>query len=273
MGPGRIGLAHDEEKVVSVIVRRMEQVARKEKCAIIAFKDFDRGYTKFLDPLREEGFSRFDSLPNTEMNVWFRDFEEYLKSISPASRYDLRRKFRKVDGKVKIEMEIADSLDDRTIHEVYALYLNMIDKHDMGFERLTTAFFRNLPKNMPRETKYFLWKVEGKLAAFLLCLVSEDRLIDYYVGLDYEVAHKRHLYFVKFRDIMNWCIERKIKIYEMGITGYEPKRRLGFEFTPLYIYARLRSAALRPIFNFICQFLKFENFDPSLKKARRAMAG
>jgi predicted N-acyltransferase len=272
LGPGRIGIAHDAEKVIKVIVRRMEQIASKEKCAIIAFKDFEQAYTRLLDPLRREGFSRFDSLPTTEMNVTFRDFEEYLNTLSGASRYDLRRKFRKVDGKVKIDMQIVDSLDEGTLCEVYKLYLNILDKHDMGFELLPLAFFRNLPKNMPGKVKYFLWHIDGKLAGFLLCLVSEKRLIDYYVGLDYAVAHKYHLYFIKFRDVMNWCIENKVTEYEMGITGYEPKRRLGFNFLSLYLYARLRNRMLRPIFAFICQFLKFENFDPSLKEARKAMA-
>jgi len=271
LGPGRIGIAGDADKVVGVILRRMEQIAKKEKCAITAFKDFERHYTGLLDPLQKEGFAKFDSLPTTEMNVWFRDFEEYLKSLSAASRYDLRRKFRKVDGKVKIDMRIVDSLDDDTLREVYKLYLDIVEKHDMGFELLPVAFFRNLPKNMPGRVKYFLWNIDGKLAAFLLCLVSEKRLIDYYVGLDYAVAHKHHLYFVKFRDIMNWCIKNRVKEYEMGITGYEPKRRLGFEFIPLYLYARLRNRMLRPVFKFVCQFLKFENFDPALKAAKKTM--
>jgi predicted N-acyltransferase len=103
---------------------------------------------------------------------------------------------------------------------------------------------------------------------FLLGLVSKDIFIDYYVGLDYSITHEYHLYFVKFRETLNWCIKNKIKQYEMGITGYEPKRRLGFDFVPLYIYAKLRNRALRPIFNLICQFLKFENFDPALKEGK-----
>ena len=140
----------------------------------------------------------------------------------------------------------------------------------MGFELLPMAFFKNISKNMPEETKYFLWHMDGKLVAFLLCLVSKDRLIDYYVGLDYSIAHKYHLYFVKFRDIMNWCIKNKIKTYEMGITGYEPKRRLGFEFVPLYIYAKLRNRWMRPAFKIACQLLKFENFDPALKAAKES---
>ena len=271
MGQGRIGAIHDPGKVMKAVLRRMEQVARKERAAIIAFKDFPREYTPMLDPLQHEGFSKFDGLPTNEMNVWFRDFEEYLGTLSAASRYDLRRKFRKVDGQVKFHLEIVDALDDRTLHEVYRLYLEIVDRHDMGFEMLPPAFFRNVAKNMPGRTKYFLWKLDGKLAAFLLCLVSDEMLIDYYVGLDYSVAHKYHLYFVKFRDVLNWCIKHGIKRYEMGITGYEPKRRLGFEFIPLYLYVKLRNRAFRPVFKAVCQFLKFRT-STRRKKAKKKIA-
>ena len=272
MGQGQIGALRDRGDVIKAILRRIEQVARKEKAAIIAFKDFNNSYTSMLDPLQRDGFYKFDGLPTTEMNVWFKDFEEYLNTLSAASRYDLRRKFRKVDGHVKFDLEIVDALDDKTLHEVYRLYLAIVDKHDMGFEMLPMSFFRNVPKYMSGRTKYFLWKLDGKLAAFLFCLVSEDMIIDYYVGLDYTIAHKYHLYFVKFRDVLNWCIKHKIKRYEMGITGYEPKRRLGFEFIPLYLYVKLRNRAFRPVFNAVCQFLKFENFDPSLKSAKKKIA-
>lgn len=265
--PGRIGLLGDPEKVLHAIQRRVEHIAKKKRAPVVAFKDFGQSYTKYLDGLQKDGFAKFDSLPSTQMNVWFADFEEYLKTLSAANRYDLRRKFKKVDGHVRIDYEIVDALDDNTLDGVYRLYLNMLDAHDMGFEILPKGFFKQISINMPRHAKFFLWKIDGKLVAFLLCLVSKDLLIDYYVGLDYSVAHKYHLYFIKFRDVLNWCIKQKVKRYEMGITGYEPKRRLGFEFVPLYLYVKLRNRMLRPVFNLICQFLKFENFDPSLKKA------
>ena len=67
---------------------------------------------------------------------------------------------------------------------------------------------------------------------------------------------------------MTWAIKNGIKKYEMGITGYEPKRRLGFDFIPLYLYVKLRNRMLRPVFNLICQFLKFENFDADLRQAK-----
>ena len=269
MGQGRIGIADNNDKVFRAILRRIEQIAKKNKASVIAFKDFDKAYTGTLDPLQKEGFAKFDSLPTTELNVWFRDFEEYLRTLSGASRYDLRRKFKKVDGHVKIDLEITDTLKGGVLEDVYKLYLDMTDRHEMGFELLPIEFFSNISKCMADRTRFFLWRIDGKLATFLLCFVSEDLLIDYYVGLDYSVAHKYHLYFVKFRDVLNWCIKHKIKKYEMGVTAYEPKRRLGFDFVPLYLYVKLRNRMLRPVFNFACQFLKFENFDPSLREARK----
>lgn len=268
IGEGRMGSVGQNDAVMETILRKLEQMAKKNKAAIIAFKDFDQKYTGLLDPLKKKGFTKFDSLPTTILNVKFKDFEEYLNTLSAANRYDLRRKFRKVDGHVKIDLEIVEDLTEPVLQEVYKLYLDIVNKHDMGFELLPIAFFEKISKNMPGNIKYFLWRLDGKLVAFLLCLVSEDTLIDYYVGMDYSIAHKYHLYFLKFRDILNWCIKNNIKRYEMGITGYEPKRRLGFNFVPLYLYAKLRNRALRPAFNFMCQFLKFEHFDPSIKKGR-----
>lgn len=269
MNQGKIGIAGDADTIMKAILRRMEQIAKKNKAPIVAFKDFDQTHTKILDPLQKAGFSKFDSLPTTILNVWFKDFEEYLMTLSSASRYDLRRKFRKVDGHVKIYLEIVDALEGRALHEVYKLYLDIVAKHDMNFELLPIEFFKKISINMPGHTKFFLWRIDGKLVMFLFGMASKDLFIDYYVGFDYSLALKYHLYFVKFRETLNWCIRHKIKQYEMGITGYEPKRRLGFDFIPLYLYVKLRNRMLRPIFNLICQFLKFENFDPALKKGKK----
>jgi len=272
IGQGRIGITGCADRTLQAIVRRMEQIAKKNKAPILAFKDFNQADANVLDSLQKNGFTKFDGLPSSELNITFKNFEDYLKTLSSASRYDLRRKFKKVDGKVAIDLEIVDALEGDSLEDVYRLYLDVVTKHEMGFEILPKDFFKNISKNMPKHVKFFLWKIDGKLVAFLFCFIAGDFCADYYVGLDYSVAHKYHLYFVKFRDTMNWCIENKIKKYEMGNSGYEPKRRIGLDFIPRFIYVKLRNRTLRPAFNFICQFLKFENFDADLKEARKHMA-
>ncbi|TAM36681.1 GNAT family N-acetyltransferase, partial [bacterium] len=240
MGQGRIGMAGDPLIIFKAIYKGMEDIARQERAGIIAFKDFDLSYRKILDERLDSGFFRIDSLPSTDMDIHFSSFDEYLKTLSSASRSGLKRKFLKIDGKLKIDLEITNKLEDGVLEEVYALYLQTYERQEMGLEKLTADFFKNVSKNMPLETKFFLWRIDNKIAAFAFCLVSGDYFIDYYLGFDYSVAYQYNLYFVRFRELINWCIKNKIKKYEMGATGYEPKRRLGFNFIPLYIYVKHR---------------------------------
>ena len=140
----------------------------------------------------------------TRLEVDFPNFDDYLKTLSGATRYDLRRKLKKASS-VKIESSMVSSLDESTLNEVYYLYLQAVETHDMGFEIVPQEFFRLISINMPKETKFFLWRINGKLVAFVFCLVSKGVLLDYYLGFDYTPAHEYHLYFVKFKEVTNWC--------------------------------------------------------------------
>jgi len=268
MGPGRIGIVGNRDDVMKAILMQLEQIAKDEKVPIIAFKDFDSHYTTDLDQLRKEGFWRFESMPNTEMEIKFKSFDEYLKTLSRASRDGVKRKFKKVDGQVKIDLEVSNELNG-SLEDAHALYLQTSAKNGVDFEILPKEFFQNISKNMPGQAKYFLWRINHKLVAFALCLVSDDHFIDYYLGFDYSVAYDYHLYFVRFRDLMNWCIQNKIKRYEMGTTSYEPKKRLGFNFIPLYVYVKHRRKWTNSFLKLLSRFLKPENFDQTLKELKK----
>jgi predicted N-acyltransferase len=269
MGQGQIGILNASGAVLEAIERRMETIARKIKAVAIAFKDFDGSYSELFSPLLKNSYLKIDSLPMTRLDLRFTGFEEYLKTLSGATRYDFRRKLKKASG-VKIESSMVTALDDATLEDVYSLYLRAVETHDMGFEIVPKEFFRLISSNMPEKSKFFLYRVNDKLAAFVFCLVSDGVLLDYYLGFDYTAAHEYHLYFVKFRHVLNWCLDNGIKTYEMGATGYEPKRRLNFEFVPVYLYVKFRPLLLRPFLKILTALLKFENFDPELKKWKKS---
>ncbi|MDI6606571.1 MAG: GNAT family N-acetyltransferase, partial [Candidatus Omnitrophota bacterium] len=181
----------------------------------------------------------------------------------------LRRKFRKVDGRIEIKMQVTPRLDNEELAQVYELYLQTVDRQDMGFEIAPMEFFRVISENMPTKAKYFLWRINNKLVGFALCLFSQNHFIDIYMGLDYSVAYQYHLYFIKIRDLINWCIENNFKTYEMGITNYEPKKRLDFKFIPLYTYARHRNRLVNPFLKILGRFFSPLNFDSTLKKMKK----
>ena len=269
IGQGRMGVAVGyEQAVVKAVYNCIQQIAQSQKVAILVFKEFGASYSAALACLEKEGFYKFESMPNTEKEIHFSSFDEYLMTLSYKTRYDLKRKFKKVDGQVKIDLEITHDLGD-ALGEAHGLYMQMVSRHEVGLEVMPEKFFECIAKNMPDQTLFFLWRMEERLVAFAFCLVSGGHFLDYYLGLDYSTAYQYHLYFVRFRDMLKWCIEHKIKTYEMGSTNYDPKKRLGFRFIPLYIYAKFRNRQLNPFLKIFCEFIKPERHDPVLRDMKK----
>ena len=274
MGEGRIGIIGDSEAVMREINSTLGKLAKEQKAQLIIYKDFNSSYKDMFKPVIKNGYLKMESFPSTDMEIDFRDFEWYLKTLSQSSRENLRRNLRKVDAKVKIELTVKNALEgEEELRQVHELYLETYNKQEMGFEKLPLDFFVNIAKNMPDETRFFLWKIEGKLVAFALCLVSGNYFIDYYLGFDYSVAHQYFLYFVRFRDLLKWCIDHGIKRYEMGVTTYEPKRRLGFNFIRLYLYIKHRNKLINGFSGLIGHFLGPKNFDSIFKEMDKPQEG
>lgn len=270
MGEGRIGLTKDPSGVMEAINDALEEIAKESKAPLIFFKDFTKKYEGTLKPLLKKGFTKIGSLPNTEIQINFNSFEEYLKTLSSSSREGLKRNFKKIDSKVKFDVEMVDQLEEDALSQVYELYLQTYSNHELGFEKLPKAFFRNISHNMPQELKYFLWRVDGKLVTFALCLCSGDYFIDYYLGFDYSVSIEYYLYFIRFRHLLKWCMAHGVKRYEMGQTSYEPKRRLGFKFLRYYLYVKHRNKLLNLLLIPVIHLMKPENFDPVFKQMDKA---
>jgi predicted N-acyltransferase len=269
MGQGRIGAVRESGAVVRVICEAMESLAASRKISILAFKDFGTLECEWLDALQAEGYYKFESMPSTEMAVPFRSFDEYVKSLNRVSRDGLKRKLKKIDRAAPLPMEVRERLSEDELEQVHALYTQTLLKHgEMSFEIMTKDFFRRISDHMPDEARYFLWRLDGRIVAFAFCFASAERMIDYYLGFDYSLAYDLHLYFTRFRDLMKWCIEKKIPVYEMGNTGYEAKRRLGFGFIRLFVYAKHLNKFINPFFHLLCRCLRPENFDATFKYVR-----
>ncbi|MBF0485866.1 MAG: GNAT family N-acetyltransferase [Candidatus Omnitrophica bacterium] len=266
---GRIGIADVNRKdIAQALLSEMESLARKEKISLVAFKDFPDDYLPVFTPLLRQGLHRIPSYPAVALDIPYRSFEEYFATLSKATRKDLRRKFQKIENLPPVSFEVTNDIGS-LLEEAYALYLNTLQKSDVQFERLTKEFFSVISKNMPQETRYFLWRVNGKLVAFDLCLVKGDTLVDEYIGMDYPLAYDYHLYYVTFRDIVNWCIQNNVTKYESGALNYDPKKRLDFRFVPHTIYMKHRNRIMNVFFGLLAEIIKPENFDPILKDIQK----
>lgn len=272
MGQCRIGIKGDAALIIKAILKRVSSIAKKKKVSVIAFKDLDQSYEHISKTLTDAGFYKFYSLPNTELHIDFDSFDKYLSSLSRVSRDGLKRKFKKADSMAKIEFETSGKLNESELDDVYGLYLQTTAKAETQFETVPKEFFANVSKNMGHQAKYYLWRINKKIVAFALCFINSERFIDFYLGFDYAISYEYNLYYVRVRDLIKWCIENKIPVYEMGYTGYEPKRRMGFAMVPLFAYAKHRNPVINILFKVMCEFLKPENFHKEVREVKNKKA-
>jgi Acetyltransferase (GNAT) domain len=251
-GEGRIGAEPEEQKLAVENLREpLLRLARAEGASIVVWKDFPAACRAPMAALTEGPLRiahvQIPSMPATSMTLDFKNFEEYLaRRLSHAMRKNLRRKFKTLAKAPPLEFSATTDLGDDA-EEALALYLQVFQRSRLQFEKLNVQFLRQLTERMPERIRYFLWRQEGRLVAFSICLVHEGAIYDEYLGLDYRVALDLHLYFVTFRDIVSWALERGLKTYYSTPLNYDPKFHLDFELAPLDLYFALPWPWLNPL--------------------------
>jgi Acetyltransferase (GNAT) domain len=243
-GEGRLGADLQEQKwTVENLREPLLRLARAEGASIVVWKDFPTAYrapmTALKEGSRKTAHVQIPSMPATSMKLDFKSFDEYLsRRLSHAMRKNLRRKFKTLGKAPPLEFSATTALGDDA-EEALALYLQVFQRSRLQFEKLNVGFLRQLTERMPERIRYFLWKQEGRLVAFSICLVHDGALYDEYLGLDYRVALDLHLYFVTFRDILSWALAQGLKTYHSTPLNYDPKFHLDFALEPLDLYFAL----------------------------------
>jgi predicted N-acyltransferase len=264
---GALGIRKDVQDkgiIINELVKIMNGFAKEKNIPLIIFKDFLKEETLFLDSLQEYGFFKVKSFPSVVMGLNFASFDEYLKSLGHSTRKSLRRKLKNAYSRADIKVEITERVDN-IANDIHRLYENTYHTGTTKFERLTRDFFISAGKNLSPNAKFFLYYVNGKLAAFNLCFVYKDLFIDKFIGFAYDISEQYSLYFLSWCFNIEWCLANSIRFYQTGQTDYGPKLKLGGRFTPLYAYLKHRHNIVNSLLKLLAVFLKPENFDEDIK--------
>src|SRR5215469_2504277 len=266
-GTGDLGACDekDEPWMANALEAILRLYAKRNKASLVVFKDFPANYRSALDALLSNGYARIPSMPMTRLPLPYANWDEYFRTLSKATRKDLRRKFRKTERAPKIEMEV---LNDVTplVDEIYPLYLAVHERSPLKFETLTKDYFRAAAQRIPDQARFFIWRQEGKIVAFSFCLICGDAIYDECIGLDYSVALDLHLYFYTLRDIISWALQQELKYYYSNPLNYEPKLHLDSELVPLDLYIMHSNPLVNPIFRRLIKYLGPTQHDPVLRK-------
>ena len=236
------------------------------KVSLILCKDFPSTYRDSLSSLAAHGYQRAPSMPAARLELDFADFEAYMaRKLSKVFRKNLRRKLRASESGAPITMEVLTDAA-HLVDAIYPLYRQTYERSDFQFEELNQEYFARIGQLLPDRVRYFIWRQEGRIIAFNLCLVHDGTLQDLDVGLDYSVALNLHLYFRTWRDVIEWCLRHGVTAYHTGPLNYDPKLHLKLTLSPLDLYARHNSALLNPLFKVAIKYLEPTRHDPVLKR-------
>ena len=266
-GTGDLGACdeRDETWVANALQASLPNYAKQNKASLVVLKDFPATYRLELETFPINGYARIPSMPMTRLSLPYNNWDEYFRTLSKATRKDLRRKFRKADRAPKIEMEVVSDIA-HLVDEIHPLYLAVHERSPLKFETLTKDYFRTIGQRMPDRARFFIWRQLGKIVAFSFCLVCDDKIYDECIGLDYSVALDLHLYFYTLRDIISWALEQGLKYYYSNPLNYEPKLHLDCELVPLDLYVTHTNSLLNPIFRRLIKYLGPTRHDPILQQ-------
>jgi hypothetical protein len=240
--------------------------AKHVKVSLVLLKDFPSGYRDALKPLLTHGFSRAPSMPACGMQLDFKSFDDFLQNrLSYSFRKSLRRKFKKLAEHPPLSLDVVTDISG-VIDEIHPLYTQTFARSELRFEELTKDFLLRISREMADCARFFLWRQNGKIVAFALCLVHGDTIHDLNVGLDYSVALDLHLYFVTWRDVVQWALANGLKRYYTAPLNYDPKFHLRMELAPLDLYAWHTSRLINPIFKIALRYLQPVRHDKVIKK-------
>ncbi|MBU2221403.1 MAG: GNAT family N-acetyltransferase, partial [Candidatus Omnitrophica bacterium] len=193
-----------------------------------------------------------------------------IHSLGKSTRKSIRRKLRDSRSIVELTTEAVEDITGLE-NKIFELYLNNLNDSEVSFEFLTREFFNNICDNMKGLVKFFITRDKNTIVAFNLVLIKNRTMIDKFVGFDKKISHKYHLYHTTLCHNIDYCIRNGLKYYQMGVTDYEPKIRLGCQIMPLYVSVKFLNPALNLFTGALVKLLEPKKFDPGLKKIKTSL--
>ncbi len=232
-------------EILELLCRKTEQLAKELHIGTILFRDFyGEEAVSLFDSLVRRGYSRIHNLPNTTIEIRWKTFADYLDSMRSHYKWKIIKRMRKFsEGGLTIHV-----LEDFSeyVDQMEQLWININENaKEYSREKLRAPFFKNINKYLGSRSGAILVMKNAIPIGFTALLFDDETLIPIYSGLDYKYNMEYCVYFNLLYKIVEIGINRGMKNIHMGLTTIIPKKDLGAEVVPLFMYMK----HLNPLLN------------------------
>ncbi len=229
---GQIGCARDLDRATleaawTLALEMLDVLAQQLDAACRTFVNFTSESGRWIPMQKLTRFAQVQSLPYCSLPIVYDSLENYLASLSKATRKDLRRKLRDAqDIEIRRTREPGLWLDT-----MYQWYLRAVERSEVVFGIQRLEYFAQVCHVVPG-AEFVLYFHRGTLLAFNLVIVTPESLVDQYFGMDDDRGRQYALYFISWLENIRYCIAHRIPRYDAGQGAEITKGRLGTELVP-----------------------------------------
>jgi hypothetical protein len=270
----QIGLASNLSRdqrlaIVKEILRCLKEQARQNAIPLISAKSLLTAEAdEFEAAFHACGYARVTTIPNVILDLPYRDLNGYLASLPEKTASYLRRKWRAAD---KVRIEHRATIDDIK-NEINALYASTLAHSpvDYGnFGPVHPDYFSTVLRSLGDRARVMLCWVDGELLSFQLYLVGRETVLAKGIGMKYPKAREYNLYFINWKEMIEFCLRRGIPRISMSGTTYATKLLIGGQLEQRWILFRFRNGIANTVLPWMAPTFDFESNDPELRNLRR----
>ncbi|MGV8075653.1 MAG: peptidogalycan biosysnthesis protein [Syntrophobacteraceae bacterium] len=160
------------QDVLPLIAAEMQCLAKEKRCHLVLFKDITAGKVHYFDNLKSMGFLKLYNLPNSVLDIRWNSFSEYVEGLRKKYRQVMKKNLSRINNN---GIQVSLHEDWASIgKDLWPLYMNVYNKSDYKFEKLTEKFFESMPLHMQGGSKVILFRSMEKTVAFVL-FVEENQ--------------------------------------------------------------------------------------------------
>jgi len=253
--------AAEQGALLEAILAQAEIYAAQHRVQMLAVKDSSAAQNAlWTAAAAAQRLRRQPGLPTAFLDVRYASLDEYLASLSKATRKDMRRK-RKSAADLRVEWR---TNIDAIAADVMRLYKSTYANAEFSFEELTPGYFGGVLRELGSRASCVTYWLDEKLVAFNLVLHDDKRLLDKFLGMDYAVARDYNLYFYTWFENVRFCIEHRIPLYQSGQGLHAVKLRLGSRLSANWLWYRHRNRVLDGMLALIERVARLDRYDPEL---------
>lgn len=245
-------------EILPLLIQEIEEEGMKEDVDFILYRDIEsNSYNKNKDFFIETNYESFAGYPYAVMKHNLSSLPEYIKELRSKKRIQVNAILNKIE---KPEITVQKTNDLKKYAKCLSKLWNEVHLNSDSYshEILTPEYFISLGDNFGEKVDLFLLKRNNKPIAFILCFDSDDEYFLAFVGYSQKYNREYNLYFNMYYIAMNEAFNKGRKNFNMGITTYDVKIKLGCEMrNTMYFIKNLKNEKIsHSLANFFSEIIE-----------------